>query len=242
MIIELLLKKIRERYDFSEEEAGLLRGCMSDTATFGRNDIVVPEDEPVHFSSLLLDGFAARTKYLENGSRQIMEICIPGDFVDLHSYPLERLDHSITALSPCRIMKLPHRNITELIDAHPRIGRILWFATMIDGAIHREWLVSLGSRSALQRLAHLFCELLCRMRVVGLADGLEYPLPINQAELGEARGLTSVHVNRMLRQLREQGLVEVRQKTVRILDLDRLEQVADFDPSYLYLGRRSTDA
>jgi CRP-like cAMP-binding protein len=118
--------------------------CKSNSFSFfdqTADQIIVPEEQRINFSSLLVEGPTCRSKYMENGERQIMEIDVPGDFVDLYSYPLEWLDHSVTSLTPCKIAKLPHDKITELISADPRLGRILWFATMVDASIHREWLV-----------------------------------------------------------------------------------------------------
>lgn len=168
-----------------------------------------------------------------------MEFEVPGDFVDLHSYPLERLDHSITALSPYRIIKLPHKHITELIEAQPRLARILWFVTMLDASIHREWIASLGTRTGARRLAHLFCKMFYRLRSVGLTDGTSYRFPVTQVELGEALGFTSIHTNRMLRELRESSLMTFGRKTVDIHDLEALKNVAAFDPGYLYLEHRT---
>lgn len=239
MLIDKLLLKIRERYRFTEEEERQLRAAMVETAKFKAGEIIVPEDQEVSFSSLLVDGFACRTKYLKDGERQIMEIDVPGDFVDLHSYPLERLDHSVTALTPCTIAKLPHKKITELIRSNPRLARILWFATMIDASIHREWLISIANRSALERLAHLFCEIYHRLRVVELTDGLSYRFPLTQSELGEALGLTAVHISRTLKQLREMKLVTFHHRVVNIMDLERLKEVAGFDPAYLFLEPRT---
>jgi CRP-like cAMP-binding protein len=238
-VIEKLLLKIRHRYRFSEEQARALRAAIVDTQTFGADQIIVPEHEPVSFSSLLVEGLACRSKYLAEGERQIMEIDVPGDFVDLHSYPLEWLDHSVTALTPCTIAKVPHEKITALIVDDPRISRILWFATMVDASIHREWLVSIARRSALERIAHLFCEMYYRLKVVELTDGLSYDFALTQIEVGEALGMTPVHVNRMLRELKEKGLVTFRGKGVTIHDLAALERTAGFDPSYLFLESRS---
>ena len=224
-MIEKLISKIRERYAFSEEEHELLFSKMTEVVEFAPGALIVPEGEEITYSSLLIEGFACRSKYTADGERQIMEFQVPGDFVDLHSYPLERLDHSITALSACRIMKLPHRNITELIDARPRFARIFWFATMLDASIHREWILSLGKRAGASRVAHLFCEMFYRLRVVHLTDESSYGFPVTQTELSEALGFTPVHINRMLRDLREQHLATFHGKVVRIHDLAALEEV-----------------
>jgi hypothetical protein len=119
-----------------------------------------------------------------------------------------------------------------------RTSRGFWFATNLDACIHREWEVSLGRRTAIERTAHLLCELQARMLVVGLADDTGFALPLTQAELSECLGLTSVHVNRVLRELRERGLVEFRNARVTLLNLAGLQTIAEFDPAYLYLEKR----
>jgi CRP-like cAMP-binding protein len=237
-MIEKLIATIQTRYAFSEEEADLLRSRMTETADFKTGDLIVPEGKPINHSSLLIDGVSCRSKYTADGSRQIMEFNIPGDFVDLHSYPLEVLDHSITALADCRIVKLQHHDITQIIQDHPRMARIMWFATMVDASIHREWLVCLGTRTGVTRVAHLFCEMFYRLRVVGLTQENSYRFPITQVELAQALGFTSIHVNRMLRDLRDEGLATFRNKTVEIHDLGALEELAEFNPAYLYLEPR----
>lgn len=237
-MIDRLLLKISDRHRLSDEEAEALRATMRETRRFDRDEVIVEEGVKRTFSCLLLEGMSARSKYTEGGDRQIMELNVSGDFVDLHSFPLERLEHSVTALSPCEIALLPHAEIERLIDRHPRLGRILWFSTMVDASIHREWIVSLGQRPAIARMAHLFCEIYYRLRVVELNDGLSYELPLTQRDLGECLGLTTVHVNRMLRELRSEELATFRSRTVTIEDLPALERVGGFDPEYLYLQPR----
>lgn len=237
-MIDKLIAKIQQRYALSEEEENLLRSVMVETADYRAGSVVVPEGERVRHSLLLIDGLACRSKYMADGVRQIMEFEIAGDFVDLHSYPLERLDHSITAITACRMVKLQHHDISKLIEHHPRFARIFWFLTMVDASIHREWLVSLGSRAGAHRLAHLLCEMFHRARVVGLTNGFSYQFPVTQAELGEALGFTSVHINRVLRELRGQNLATFHAKTVCIEDLQALEEFAEFDSGYLYLQRK----
>lgn len=237
-MIDPLLSAIRCRFDLSEtEERGLL-DVMTETLSVGADRTITREGEPQRFSLLIAEGFACRSKCLDDGSRQIMEISLPGDFVDLHSYPLQRLDHDVTSFTPCTLMKLPHDAITDIIAEMPRLGRILWFFTMVDASIHREWLVSLGRRSARERVAHLLCEVYHRLRVVGLTDGTGYAFPLTQLEMCESLGLSTVHLNHMLRALREAGLVTMREGRVTIHDLDGLEKQARFDPGYLFLDPR----
>lgn len=238
-MIEKLIETIKVRHHFSAENEGLLRDRMGETVDFAAGDLIVSEGRRITYSSLLIDGLACRSKDTRQGSRQIMEFHIPGDFVDLHSYPLESLDHDISAITPCRIVKLHHADIDELIERDIRFARIFWFFTMVDASVHREWLVNLGARSGIARVAHLFCELLYRVRVVGLAEGTGFAFPVSQVELGEALGFTPVHTNRLLRELRDRDLATFRAKTVHIHDLAALEELAEFEPGYLYLGRRA---
>jgi CRP-like cAMP-binding protein len=167
-----------------------------------------------------------------------MELHVPGDFLDLHSFLLKRLDHNVMSLVPSRVAVLPHAKLVAISEDHPHLSRLLWLTTLIDAAIHREWLLSLGRRSAIARIAHLFCEMHTRLGVVELADPTGFPLRITQTDLAECLGLTSVHVNRTLRELREAGLALFRDGRVEILDFGGLKQTAEFDPEYLHIERR----
>ncbi|WP_082851337.1 Crp/Fnr family transcriptional regulator [Erythrobacter sp. HI0063] len=211
---------------------------MDGEARFDAGETIVPEGEKINYSSLLFAGIACREKINFEGERQIAELQIPGDFIDLHSYPLERLDHTLTALTECKIAKLYHDDIDALIDERPRFARILWFATMTDASIHREWIQNLGTRSGLKRMGHLFCEMYSRMDVVGLVENNSFAFPLTQAQLGEALGFTFVHVNRVVKQLRAAKLADHRDKRVYIEDFERLAEFCGFDPAYLYLTRR----
>ncbi len=141
-------------------------------------------------------------------------------------------------LSPCQVAIVPHENLQAITEQYPHLTRVYWFGTNLDAAIHREWTVSLGRRSALQRMAHLFCELLVRLDVVGLTSDGGYDFPLTQSELSECLGLTAVHVNRTLQELRRRELIEVEGRRARILALEALQTLAEFDPGYLYLEKR----
>jgi CRP-like cAMP-binding protein len=132
---------------------------------------------------------------------------------------------------------VPHERLKELTDAHPRLARVYWFFTNIDAAINREWALSLGQRSAISRMAHLFCEMFVRLEIVGRTSDAGYELPLTQRELSECLGLTVVHANRTIQELRRRGLVELENRELTILDHRGLEGVAQFDPAYLYLDR-----
>ena len=133
---------------------------------------------------------------------------------------------------------MPHRALNDITERHPHLARLYWFSTNLDAAVHREWMLSLGRRSALSKVAHLFCELHVRLGLVGLSDDAGYDLALTQIDLAECVGMTPVHVNRLLRDLREQGAVEFGKGRVTIGDLNLLRRIAEFDPAYLYLERR----
>ena len=237
-MIEKLLMRLRARDHVGPDEERALLGAIADTAIAPADRTIIRAGEELDHCVLLLEGLLCRYKDLRNGERQIMELHVPGDFADLHSFTLKRLDHNVMALTPCRLAFAPHERLEAISREHPHLTRLLWFSTNLDAAIHREWVLSLGRRTASARIAHLFCELHVRLDMVGLADGLEYRLDLTQADLAECMGLTSVHVNRTLKDLREQGLVSFKGGTVRIDDLSGLRHVAEFDPGYLYLDRR----
>ena len=237
-MIDLHLMKLRARDDISAEEEAALRAAIEGPQEIASDTTYIRAGVELSVSTVLLEGLMCRYKDLRNGERQITELHVAGDFADLHSFTLKRLDHNVMTLTPCRIAVLPHERLRHLTEQHPHLMRVYWFGTNMDGAIHREWEVSLGRRTAISKVAHLFCELYVRLGIVGLTDGLSYELALTQMDLAECLGLTSVHINRTLKELREGGLVEFRERTVTIQDLDGLQRVAEFDPSYLYLEKR----
>lgn len=237
-MINVHLKKLRARDDISAEEEEVIRGLVSQVIEIPEDRTFIRHGEALHQSTLLLQGWLARAKDLPSGQRQIAELHVAGDFVDLHGFTLKHLDHDIVSMSQCRLALVPHDRLMDLTERFPHLARVYWFNTNLDAAIHREWTLSLGRRSALGRMAHLFCELNVRLALVGQSDGDSYEFPLTQVELGECLGLTAVHVNRTLQELRRMGVVELQNRRVRILDLDVLKEIAGFDPSYLYLERR----
>jgi len=187
---------------------------------------------------LLIDGWAFRYKYTENGGRQILAFLLPGDLCDPQVFILEQMDHSIALLSDARVVEIPKKVIVALTEDHPAIARALWWSALVDEAVLREWLVNMGRRDARARLAHLFCELWMRMCHVGLSDDGAFSLPLTQEQLGDTVGLTSVHVNRVLQGMRTEGLITMQSKTLTILDTERMTMIAGFDPKYLHFRRR----
>lgn len=237
-MIERHLAKLRARDEISADEERAIRGAVTELREYSADKTFIRPGEELNHSTLLLDGLMCRYKDLRDGQRQITELHVAGDFADMHSFTLKRLDHHVMTLTPCRVAIVPHENMKAITEKHPHLTRVYWFATNLDAAIHREWELSLGRRSAISRLAHLFCELHVRLGIVGLIEGLEYDLDLTQMDLAECLGLTAVHINRMLKELREQGLVEFRGSRVIIGNLPALQKVAEFDPAFLYLERR----
>lgn len=238
-MIETHLLKLRARDDVSAEEEQVLRDAVAEVRDYPADRTIVRAGEDISFSTLLLAGLLCRFKDLSNGERQITELHVAGDFADLHSFTLKRLDHNVMTLTPCRVAIVPHERIEAITRHHPHLTRLCWFSTNLDAAIHREWVVSVGRRPALARVAHFFCELKVRLQIVGLADETSYGLPVTQVDLAECLGLTPVHVNRMLRRLRELGLMDFRAGQVTIHDWPGLTRVAEFDDAYLYVRRRA---
>ena len=238
-MIEVHLKKLRGRDDISAEEEQAIRGLVAQVVDIAADRTFIRHGDVLNQSTLLLEGWMARAKDLPSGQRQLSEIHIAGDFADLHSFTLKRLDHDIITLTPCRLGLVPHERLKELTQRWPHLARVYWFSTNMDAAIHREWTLSLGRRTALARMAHLFSEMNVRLGMVELAENDSYDFPLTQIELGECLGLTSVHINRTLQELRRMGLIELENRRVSILDLPGLHGVADFDPTYLYLEKRT---
>ena len=236
--VRALLLKLRARDEVSEREEEVLRRSIAGILEFAPGRQIVRAGATLTFSTLVVEGIVARYKDLSEGQRQIQELHLVGDFTDLHGFLLKRLDHNIGALTRVRIATAPHDALRRITEEEPHLARMLWFSTLLDSAIQREKILSVGRRPALSRVAHLMCELYVRLELVGLASGRSFALPLTQLDLADATGLTSVHVNRMLKQLRDDGLMTFRGGEVAIHEWKRLQQIAEFDPAYLYLERR----
>jgi len=199
-----------------------------------RSDIVREGQKPA-VVRLVTSGWACRYKDLPDGRRQIVGFFLPGDFCDLNVYILQQMDHSIGAITPVQYLAIPPDVMERLTTSRPRVGQALLWHHLVESSIQREWLLNVGQRSALERLAHLFVELYLRLRSVGMARGQTIDFPLTQNDLAEATGVTPVHLNRTLQELRRQGLIELRAKKLTILDLDRLKQMSMFNENYLHL-------
>jgi len=225
--------KLEQRDRLSDDEKQMLESAVARVRDIGADEDIVREGDRPMECSLLLDGFAARYKILSNGRRQFTAIHVAGDFVDLHSFLTKTMDHGILTLTPCRVAAVPHATLQKITDDHPHLTRLLWLDTLIDGAIHREWLTAMGRLSATAHLAHLICELFLRLKMVGRTEDDTILMPLTQAELGDTLGLSTVHVNRVLQELRKDGLIRWQGDALTILDWERLKKAGEFTPTYL---------
>jgi len=236
-LLEPLFLNLSQHDVLSEEERATLARIITHTKQFpARQDIVTAGSRPGH-SSLIVEGFAARYKLLADGSRQITALHVAGDFVDLHAFLLKTMDHGIVALSPCTVAFAEHSDLKIVTESAPHLSRLLWLDTLVDGAIHREWIVAMGRRSKKSHLAHLICELFVRLEGVNLTNDMSFLLPLSQSEMADVIGLSVVHMNRVIQALRREKLISWTNHVVTILNWQRLQEVAEFDPTYLSMHR-----
>jgi len=235
-LIDAHLRRLRKRDTIDAAEERAIRGLISETSRLKPHQVLIRKDQLLDQSILLVDGWLGRAVDLESGVRVFTQVHVDGDFADLHGFTLKRLDHDVVALAESIVAHVPHDRLTRLTRDFPRLARLYWFSTNVDAAIHRQWLVSVG-RSAVSRMAHLFCELLLRLEATGAAGNLSFDFPLTQEQLASCLNLTGVHVNRTLQLLRRQALIQLENKRLTILDFPALQKVGQFDPSYLYLER-----
>lgn len=231
-----LIRKLGHFTRLSREDKALLTRVSGERVRHlaAREDIAVEGDKP-DMMLLVLSGWAARYKFLADGRRQIMALFLPGDICDLNVFVLKQMDHMIGALTSVTLAEITREAYEELMQAGPRLTGALWWDSLVMAAIQREWTMNLGQRSAAERMAHLFCEVFTRLRSVGQTVGNGCELPLTQSDLGDATGLSTVHVNRTLKGLRGANLVEHRGKVLSIPDMVALQVAAHFNPAYLHL-------
>jgi CRP-like cAMP-binding protein len=234
-VIEILIHNLANHDVVTDDERNALKSLSVRERLYQIDEDLVSENSRPSYSTLLTDGFAARYKLTPDGTRQITALHVPGDFVDLHAFLLKTMDHGIIALSPCRVLQVDHGDLQTLSEKEPHLTRLLWLKTIIDGAIHREWIVAMGRRSKRAHLAHLICELHVRLKAMALTSDYSFHFPLSQGEMADVLGLSLVHMNRTIQNLRKDGLISWINHTVTILDWDELSSVADFDPTYLSL-------
>ena len=228
-----LIRKLDSYGRLTRPDKEFLMSATQRTQMFGaRQDVVEEGDAPVAVN-LILEGWACRYKQFEDGRRQIISFFLPGDMCDPYVFLFRAMDQSIGTLTPATLARIPLQSIRAMTAQSTTLAEAFWWDIQVSAQIQREWTVSLGRRSALERIAHLFCELAVRMQRVSQTNGQDYDLPLTQADLGEAMGLSTVHVNRSLQDLRSTGYMSLRGRRLTIHDEDGLRGLAMFNPSYL---------
>ncbi|MCF4125685.1 Crp/Fnr family transcriptional regulator [Methylobacterium sp. SyP6R] len=231
-----LIRKLERFTRLSDADKSLLQqAATARIVNYDTHQDIIAEGEEPTDVNLILGGWVCRYKQLADGGRQIMSFLLPGDLCDLNIFLLRRMDHALGTLTPVAVAKISRDLLQTMLNADPRLTRALWWEVLVTAAIHREWLVNIGRRTALERVAHLLCEVYFRQQAVGRAKDGRCELPITQVELADALGLSAVHVNRTLRELRLSGLIDWRDKVLAIPNIDALTGVARFAPDYLHL-------
>jgi CRP-like cAMP-binding protein len=231
-----LIAKLETYASLSMHDRQALYDLYKDARELGpRRSIIREGDRPDHIH-LMIDGWGARYKLLPDGARQITAFLIPGDFCDIHATLLSEMDHGIATLTRSRVAFIPRDRMDSLTE-RPSLARAFWWATLVDESVLRNWIVNIGRRDAYEAIGHLICELYVRMRTVGLVEDHRFDLPLTQEEIGDALGLTPVHVNRVLQRLRGEDMISLKRGLLIIHDYQRLERAAGFSANYLHIER-----
>ncbi|UZK65826.1 Crp/Fnr family transcriptional regulator [Sphingomonas sp. M1-B02] len=227
-------QRLRGHGPLTEDEVALLTAACQSTRELPAGFHLIREGDCPDPVFVMLEGWAFRYKILPDGGRQIIAFMLPGDFCDVHISVLEEMDHSIVTLTKSRVAAIPHTQMEALVESRPSITRAFWWSQLVDQGILRAWIVSMGRRKATERVAHLMCELYIRMRNIGMATDDRCEMPLTQIVLADAVGLTPVHVNRVLRRLRLEKVMELRSGSLKIIDPAKLARIAGFDDNYLH--------
>lgn len=230
-----MVKKLQLWMALDDEDQRSILALPHSVRELDAADYIVRDgDKPTH-SCLLISGFAYRHKMTGDGGRQIMSIHMKGDVVDLQNSLLRRSDHNVQALTRIDVAYIPVEAVQRLAFDRPKVGKAMWYETLVDASIFREWTLNVGRRKGRERTAHMLCEFALRLEVAGLGEQLNYELPMSQNQLADALGLTPIHVNRTLMALEGEGLIERTRRSVKIPNWKALAAVGDFDPNYLHL-------
>ena len=234
--LEPMLRKLEYRGKFSADDRAAILALPHRIKPLEQHDYVVRDGAIAEHSCVLLSGFAVRQKIVGNGYRQIVAVHMKGEVVDLQNSFLGKADHSVQMLTRGKIAMIPREDVTRLAFERPAVGKAMWLDTLVDGSIFREWIANVGRRDARTRIAHLLCEFSLRLKLAGLGEPTNYELPMTQEQLADATGLTPVHVNRTIKALEAEGLIErTTARSINIGDWRKLADVGDFQSNYLHL-------
>jgi CRP-like cAMP-binding protein len=234
--LEPLVDKLAYRADLNAADREAILALPCTVKAVERAQYIVRERELAQHSCLMLSGYSIRSKVTATGARQIVAIHMKGEAVDLQNSMLKVADHSVQMLTSGKVALIPREEIIRLTLERPKVGHAMWIDTLVDGSIFREWIMNVGRRNARTRLAHLLCEFALRLKLAGLGQDTNYELPMTQEQLADATGMTSVHVNRSIKALEQEGLIERSSaRSIHIGDWRKLAEAGDFDGNYLHL-------
>jgi CRP-like cAMP-binding protein len=232
-----LIQLLESVSSLSEEDVRLISRLPMTVKNVHANQQIARDGDLATQCCLVLNGHLYRHKFVKGSRRQILSFHIPGDIADLQTLHLPRLDYSLSALGPATVALIPHGPFNANLELSSRLSHVFWRQTLIDAAIFREWVINLGQRDALARVAHIICEMTLRLRAVGLTQDYSFSIPWTQSDLADAAGISAVHTNRVVQELRRLGLIEWDARRVLIRDWTRLVEVGDFSADYLHLRR-----
>jgi CRP-like cAMP-binding protein len=236
--VEPFIRRLTYRTKLSAEDRDAIMALPFSVKMMERNQFIVRERELATHSCLMLSGYSIRSKLMATGSRQIVAIHMKGEMVDLQNSMLKVADHSVQMLTAGKVAMIPRDEIIRLTLERPTVGHAMWIDTLVDASIFREWVANVGRRNARARVSHLLCEFAVRLRIAGLGEDTHYDLPMTQDQLADATGLTSVHINRTLKALEKEGLIErPNPRAIHIGDWRKLAEIGDFDTNYLHLQK-----
>jgi CRP-like cAMP-binding protein len=228
------MRKLEKRSQFSPEDRAAFLALPASVKRLDVGGYIAREGDIVRSCCVLLTGFAFHHKIVSEGARQIVAFQIPGDFVDLHNSFLGIADHNVQMLSVGEVALIPAQAVQDIAYSNPAIGRAMLLDALVDGSIFREWVANVGRRDARARVAHLLCEIAVRLQAAGKGEPRSYHLPMTQEQLADATGLTSIHVNRMIRSLRSDGFISTDKRQVTIKNWEGLVRAGDFNTAYLH--------
>lgn len=232
--LEALARKLGRLAELDDEDRRAVLSLPRTTETVPPARYLVREGAETLQCCLLVKGYACRHKLAENGGRQIVSFHLPGDILDLQHLLLAVADHNVQTITQAVVAWIPSEALKQVARERPSIGEALWRDTLIDASVFREWVLNVGRRDARSRIAHMLCEFAARREAAGLGPPERFELPMTQEQIADATGLTPVHVNRMLRALRDEGVIAHDKREVQISDWPRMRATADFDPAYLH--------
>ncbi len=234
--LEPMVRKLEYRGTFSEQDRDAIRALPHRLKALEAHDYVIRQGDRAEYSCVLLSGYCIRHKIVAGGNRQIIAVHMKGEMVDLQNSLLLVADHGVQMLTRGEIAMIPREEIMKIAFKRPEVGKAMWMDSMVDGSVFREWIANVGRRDAKTRIAHLLCEFSLRLKHAGLGDQGEYELPMTQEQMADATGLTPVHVNRTIKALEAEGLIErTSARSIAIGDWRKLADVGDFQSAYLHM-------